>query len=195
MHQHLKRKFTLFLSGTPFKLFDHRNRIKFSNREVFSWDYIQEQRAKLQWESDHLNSSEENPYENLPSLIINGIKLNKTLQDDKKYKWNISEGGFNFNFFFETNNNSEFIHNQDIDSWLDNMCTEDKKDLENLNTMPYSSHNRDYNKHALWLLPTVRSVNTLEKKLKQHHFFKNYEIINAAGGNKKRIYTFNWIRK
>ena len=40
---------TLYLSGTPFNLLSPLSKQTFKNEEVYTWDYVMEQRAKLEW--------------------------------------------------------------------------------------------------------------------------------------------------
>ena len=42
-------KKTLYLSGTPFNLLSPTSKQRFKNEEVYTWDYVMEQRAKLEW--------------------------------------------------------------------------------------------------------------------------------------------------
>ena len=53
----------LQLSGTPFNLFDD-----YSEEEIFTWDYVMEQKAKQEWAVD--NPYEPNPYASLPAINI-----------------------------------------------------------------------------------------------------------------------------
>lgn len=39
----------LYLSGTPFNLYED-----FNEDEIYTWDYIAEQQAKLKWSLEHL---------------------------------------------------------------------------------------------------------------------------------------------
>lgn len=57
---HIKRKYTLHLSGTPFKALAND---KFRQTEIYNWTYADEQKAKREWDS---SSEEENPYATLP---------------------------------------------------------------------------------------------------------------------------------
>lgn len=53
----------LKLSGTPFNLLD-----EYKEEEIFTWDYVMEQKAKAQWDITHLG--EPNPYASLPAINI-----------------------------------------------------------------------------------------------------------------------------
>ena len=49
---HVKRKFTLHLSGTPFKAIAND---KFEEKAIFNWTYADEQQAKRDWDGDSSN--------------------------------------------------------------------------------------------------------------------------------------------
>lgn len=56
---HIKRLFTLHLSGTPFKAIAND---KFNSDAIYNWTYADEQKKKHEWS----NVDENNPYRNLP---------------------------------------------------------------------------------------------------------------------------------
>ena len=58
----IHRKWTLYLSGTPFKAIA---RGQFSDEQIYNWSYADEQQAKKNWDS---TCESENPYEVLPQL-------------------------------------------------------------------------------------------------------------------------------
>ena len=60
--EHIKRKFTLHLSGTPFKALAND---KFPEKAIFNWTYADEQKAKESWDKEA-----ENPYISLPKLNL-----------------------------------------------------------------------------------------------------------------------------
>lgn len=61
---HIKRRFTLHLSGTPFKAIANE---KFADDAIYNWTYADEQQAKRDWPAD---SEQPNPYANLPKLNL-----------------------------------------------------------------------------------------------------------------------------
>ncbi len=74
---HLQAKFTLYLSGTPFRaLADH----DFTSEQIYNWSYLDEQRAKASW-----SNSEPNPYQQLPQLNFHGFQLPPTIDDTLRY--------------------------------------------------------------------------------------------------------------
>ena len=155
----------LQLSGTPFNLFDD-----YSEEEIFTWDYVMEQKAKQAWATD--NPYEPNPYASLPAINIYtydlGTLMSEYVEDEK---------AFNFREFFRTKDNDAFIHDKDVDRFLDLLCKDDKDSL-----YPYSNdHFRRIFRHTLWLVPGVKSARALSAKLKSHPVFGMFQIVNVAG--------------
>ena len=171
----LTAKNTLHLSGTPFKAIAND---KFSENQIFTWTYEDEQNAKENWNYE-IGS---NPYEELPVLNLFTYKLSQMITDQVNKGAILDEGeateyAFDLNEFFETNNNGEFTHKEDIKRFLDRL-TENEK-------YPYSTEElRDELRHTLWLLNRVASAKALAKLLKDHPVFGEYEIIIAAGDGK-----------
>ena len=155
----------LQLSGTPFNLFDD-----YSEEEIFTWDYVMEQRAKQAWATD--NPYEPNPYASLPAINIYtydlGTLMSEYVEDEK---------AFNFREFFRTRDDDTFIHDADVDRFLHLLCKEDKDSL-----YPYSNETfRRIFRHTLWLVPGVKAARALSIKLKQHPVFGMFQTVNVAG--------------
>ena len=155
----------LQLSGTPFNLFDD-----YSEEEIFTWDYVMEQKAKQAWATD--NPYEPNPYASLPAINIYtydlGTLMSEYVEDEK---------AFNFREFFRTKDDDTFIHDKDVDRFLDLLCREDKDSL-----YPYSNDTfRRIFRHTLWLVPGVKSARALSAKLKTHPVFGKFQTVNVAG--------------
>lgn len=171
---HIHRKYTLHLSGTPFKALAND---KFEKEAICNWTYADEQKAKRDWNEE---SEYENPYANLPKLNLftykmSDIVLNKAAQgadfdddgDNEAYAFDLNE-------FFITNESGNFIHDKDIDAFLNALTTQTK--------FPFSTDElRSELKHTLWILKYVSSAKALARKLKAHELFKEYEIVLAAG--------------
>lgn len=171
---HIKRKFTLHLSGTPFKAIANE---KFSEDAIFNWTYADEQKAKKDWDNPELP----NPYEDLPHLNLFTYQMSDIVAGEIKRGMNIDgetvEYAFDLNEFFATNENGYFLHNDDVNRFLDALTTQKK--------FPFSTPElRDELRHTLWMLNRVDSAKALAKKLKQHPVFRDYEIALAAGDGK-----------
>ena len=171
---HIKRKFTLHLSGTPFKAIANE---KFPEDAIFNWTYADEQKAKKDWDNPELP----NPYAELPRLNMFTYQMSDIVAGEIKRGMDIDgenvEYAFDLNEFFATNENGYFLHNDDVNRFLDALTTQKK--------FPFStSELRDELRHTLWMLNRVDSAKALAKKLKQHPIFRDYEIVLAAGDGK-----------
>ena len=101
----------LQLSGTPFNLFD-----QYDEDEIFTWDYIMEQRAKMSWDEYHVGDS--NPYAvaGRPCIFHTydlGRLMNRFADEDKV---------FNFREFFRTDEQGAFVHDDYVGDFLDLLC-------------------------------------------------------------------------
>lgn len=121
---------TLRLSGTPFNLLDDHK-----ENEIFTWDYVMEQRAKIDWEINHLGDT--NPYASLPAIHIYTYDLGRLM-----YEYSDEEKAFNFREFFRTKEDGAFVHDHDIDRFLD-LLTKDSAD----SLYPYS--NEEFRKSSV----------------------------------------------
>ncbi len=155
----------LQLSGTPFNLFDD-----YSEEEIFTWDYVMEQKAKQAWATD--NPYEPNPYASLPAINIYTYDLGNLMSEYVE-----DEKAFNFREFFRTKDDDTFIHDKDVDRFLNLLCKEDKDSL-----YPYSNDTfRRIFRHTLWLVPGVKAARALSAKLKAHSIFGMFQTVNVAG--------------
>lgn len=167
----INRDFTLNLSGTPFKAVASG---KFKKNQIYNWTYADEQQAKANWHDSEKN----NPYRSLPKLNLFSYQMSPMITDDVNQGAQINgdniDYAFDLNEFFATNQNGHFIHEMDIKKWLDTLTHNEK--------YPFSTKElRNKLKHTFWLLNRVASARALEKLLKEHPVFKDYEIILAAG--------------
>lgn len=81
----------LRLSGTPFNLLDD-----FKEDEIYTWDYVMEQRAKTSWDLTHFGDP--NPYASLPTMNIYTYDLGRLL-----HEFVDEDVAFNFREFFRVN--------------------------------------------------------------------------------------------
>lgn len=155
----------LELSGTPFNLLDDYN-----DADIFTWDYVMEQRAKLEWDQNH--DGDTNPYASLPRLNIYTYDLSMEL---KHYQ--DGDHAFNFTEFFRvegSGNDEHFRHDADIDRFL-NLLTSAKD-------YPFSKQEwRGYFRHSLWTLPSVAAARCMSTKLRHHPILGKFQVVNVAG--------------
>ena len=156
---------TLRLSGTPFNLLDDHK-----ENEVFTWDYVMEQKAKRDWEINHLGDT--NPYASLPTLHIYTYDLGRLMGE-----YSDEEKAFNFREFFRTRSDGSFVHDGDIDHFLSLLTTDDEDSL-----YPYSNDAfRKIFRHTLWVLPGIKAAKALSRKLNEHPVFGLFRVVNVAG--------------
>ncbi len=169
----IKRRWTLHLSGTPFKALASG---KFDQDQIFNWTYEDEQVARQQWGDD----GQENPYAALPTLNLLTYQVSRMITDRLAEGVAIDEDEanidytFDLNEFFATKDNGFFEHEAEIIKFLDSLATNEK--------YPFSTPElRDEIRHSFWLLNRVASAKALEKLLKKHDVFSDYTVILAAG--------------
>lgn len=172
---HIKRRFTLHLSGTPFKAIANE---KFADDAIYNWTYADEQQAKRDWPAD---SEQPNPYANLPKLNLLTYQMSDIVEQEARGGMKIdgeqTEFAFDLNEFFSTKQNGGFVHDADVDKFLDALTTQEK--------FPFSTPElRDELRHTFWMLNRVDSARALAKKLQAHPVFGDYEVVLAAGDGK-----------
>ena len=175
-----KTKF-LALSGTPFNILGSYD------KNVYTWDYIMEQRCKAEWDSEHFGDS--NPYDELPKMNIFVYDLGKLLGN--RYV-ELEDKAFNFHEFFRTWTGDirrdfktmpdgaavgDFVHDDDVTSFL-NLITKDDPESQ----YPFATEKyRKLFKHSLWMVPGVSAAKALCKKLRNHDVFGCFKVVNVAG--------------
>lgn len=178
----------LALSGTPFNILNDYD------DNIYTWDYVMEQRCKRDWDIAHFGDS--NPYDELPELKIYTYDLGKII-GDKRYV-ELEDKAFNFREFFRTWTGDlrserkeipegkvigDFYHEDDVRSFL-NLITKESKD----SCYPYSSEEyRKLFKHSLWMVPGVKEAKALQNMMNNHPVFGSsaFEIVNVAGDGDK----------
>lgn len=171
----VERKYTLHLSGTPFKALANE---KFPEDAIFNWTYADEQKAKRAWDS---STGDTNPYQNLPQLNMYTYQMSEIIKDELKRGVEINgetkEYAFDLNEFFATNDRGFFVHDESVDEFLDALTYQLK--------YPFSTPElRNELKHTFWLLNRVDSARALARKLKKHPVFQDYYVVLAAGDGK-----------
>ena len=155
----------LRLSGTPFNLLDD-----YSEDEIFTWDYVMEQKAKVEWDDTHFGDP--NPYESLPAINIYTYDLGNLMSE-----YTEDEKAFNFREFFRTKEDGTLAHEKDVINFLNLLCKDDKDSL-----YPYSRDEfRKIFRHTLWVVPGVKAAKALSTQLKAHPTFSMFQIVNVAG--------------
>ncbi len=157
----------LRLSGTPFNLLDD-----FKEEEIYTWDYVMEQRAKAEWDKTHFG--DHNPYAELPTMHIYTYDLGSLLT-----KFADEDVAFNFREFFRVNDSGKLIHEKDVRAFLNLLVKHDK---DNGSCYPFANDTfRNIFRHTLWTVPGVQSALALERLLREYTVFKHFHVVNVAG--------------
>lgn len=167
-----KKKFTLHLSGTPFKAIANQ---KFHSEQIYNWSYLDEQLEKTTWDD---NNEGTNPYASLPTLNLFTYQMSEIIQEELAKGFQLDDEtnldyAFNLNEFFSTDENGNFVYENEV-----------KRFLDRLHTGKYPFADEQYKKqlnHTFWLLNRVDSAKAMEVLLKNHPFFKDYTVVLAAG--------------
>ena len=126
----------LELSGTPFNLLD-----QFEPEQVYTWDYVMEQQAKLKWDLE--NPEQPNPYEQLPKVQCILLRINIRKNLPMKISPSISAN------FSEVDDKGELVYKADVRRFLDNITNPDSETNYPFSTREY----RDELRHTLWMMP------------------------------------------
>ncbi len=171
----------LNLSGTPFNLLED-----YSEDEIYTWDYVMEQKAKEEWDLYHFGDP--NPYAGLPRLNIFTFDLGKAVAGFE----DIEDSAFNFKEFFRTWTGDkekdfrdmpedakmgDFIHEEHVKHFLDLIVKYDPESNYPFSTLEF----RNSFRHTLWMLPGVKEAKALAALLKVHPIVGQCEMVNVAG--------------
>lgn len=189
VHQNTK---ILSLTGTAYGL------VKDYGDNVFTWTYVDEQKAKREWEE--LYPNEKNPYADLPNMNILTFDLTNAIENS--YRYVTAESAFNFREFFrvwtgdikydytpipEDKKQGDFVHEEAVWSFLNLISKEDKE-----SNYPFSREEyRQMFKHTFWIVPGVKEAKALSELLRIHPVFNNYRVVNVAGdGDEEERYEY-----
>ncbi len=158
----------LELSGTPFNILD-----QYEEDQVFTWDYVMEQQAKMDWETNH--PDEDDPYDGLPKVSMFTFEMNRIFEGSS-FIDDLTKA-FNFKEFFRVNDQGEFVYKAKVRQFLDNITSPNKA-----TNYPFSTPKfRNRLRHTLWILPGVKEANALEKLMASHPVFgMDYKIVNVV---------------
>lgn len=159
----------LELSGTPFNILSS---YEDDDESVFTWDYVMEQRSKAEWEETHFGDS--NPYADLPEMRMYTYDLGKLIKGDFV---DVGDKAFNFAEFFRTDESGSFIHEKNVNDFLNLLTKQDKESLYPFSCKEYISLFH----HTLWMVPGVKEALALQHLLEAHPVFCNFKVINVAG--------------
>lgn len=178
---------TLSLSGTPFNLYGD-----FATTEIFTWDYSEEQEAKLHWNDN--NGDDPNPYDVLPKMHIfnhdiEGITgpievpgKEKSSGEFDDEELDESKAGFSFSQFFQvwtgkpktdkaimpsTDCKGRFMHEEQVKKFFYRLAI----GTEVGSNYPFSTDEfRNSFRHTFWMLPGVEHAKALKNLLEEEYW-------------------------
>lgn len=181
--EQVNSRFTLHLSGTPFKAIANN---KFSDQQIFNWSYTDEQAMKQNCPSE----SRPNPYAGLPRMEIFTYRLPRILGiTTREAQIEGSEYAFDLAELFKVGKiagEERFLYEDHVRDFIKNLS--DPKFQ-----YPFSQAAcRDSLRHTFWLLPGIKACEQFKKLLLEDAYFgANYQpedIILAAGnGDEDRL--------
>ena len=178
--KYLNPKFRLDLSGTPFRLI---GAVDFCPEQVFTYSYLDEQKNKRQEIQDDPEGNKPFIYRQMPDLNLSTIQITDRDINNQRENFITDDKDFSLNELFKAND-SGFIYEDSVDHFLESLS---KREHGATSLSVYGKLGEKLGlpseRHSVWWLSRVQSIKELIKKLKRHHIFRQYEIINAAGGN------------
>jgi hypothetical protein len=185
----LNAKSFLYLTGTPFRALANG---EFLEDQIFTWSYIDEQRAKSEW-----NKKTPNPYIELPQMVLMTYQLPDEVRN-VALKGEFNE--FDLNEFFKAeevveegkkhSKNFKFTYKNEVQMWLSLIRGQYlqagfKPDSGGTKPpLPYADTELlAYLNHSFWFLPSVASCYAMAALLREptNNFFADYKIVVAAG--------------
>lgn len=180
----------LLLSGTPYNIMSEFEENK------YTWTYVDEQKAKAEWEEDH--PGERNLYEELPKMNIFTFDLSE--QMPTSYRFVTEDSAFNFREFFRTWTGDvekdfriipegkfvgDFVYEDDVYNFLSLISSDNAGSNYPFSTEEY----RDMFAHTFWIVPGVKEAKALSAVIQRHPNFKDFEVVNIAGdGDEEKPY-------
>ena len=185
----LETKSFLYLTGTPFRALANG---EFLEDQIFTWSYIDEQRAKSNW-----SNPADNPYSDLPQMVLMTYQLPDEVRS-VALRGELDE--FDLNEFFRVEENSdknlkssqryEFAHKHEVQQWLSLIRGQYLKGGMSPDSggtkppLPFADLELSaYLNHSFWFLPSVGGCHAMANLLREqtNNFFNEYKIIVAAG--------------
>ena len=178
------------MSGTPFNLLEGTK--GFSEDQIYSWDYIEEQKKKNGWNKP----GKTNPYQELPKMNIFAFNMGTLIPGKDYQKGDMFSFGEMFRTFVgrkevdivngkpyeaKPEEIGKFVHEKDVHKFLDLMYLGDEK-----TNYPFTKEQYQENfRHTLWIVPGVKEAKALKELLEKHELFGSdaFKVINVAGNN------------
>lgn len=192
----IRTKYKLVLSGTPFNIIDD-----FESDNVFTWSYIDEQKASDTWKK--LHPDESNPYGSLPKLEIRTYDVSGVFE--KHPALDSAKTRFDFGKFFEVDKNTRiigevykdgfhpFANVTAVDQLLNMMIKSDENGVIDAESgigvldrknFPFGSDSSKVDfAHTFWIVPTIDASKALHERLNSLRAYTDFKVVNATANN------------
>lgn len=184
----LKTKYSLDLSGTPYNLieagdWDISGSHRYRYDDVYSWSYVDEQKAKRGWAENH-SFDEPNPYEIFPEVEFRTYDVSAVLDD-------VEPGAFptlGLNELFRVDPaTGKFVEESSVVAMLKKLSGDGLYNTIKPESFPFHDSFGWMFRHTLWCLPSVAAVGAMEELLSRASSgFAGWTVVNATGlGNEE----------
>jgi len=187
VYDRLRTKYSLDLSGTPYNLtvagdWDISGAHRYVYDDVYSWSYVDEQKAKREWVAKH-GLDAHNIYEIFPEVEFRTYDISSVLAD-------VPDGHFpsiEINELLKVGADGKFLHEKAVVALLRKMAGDDLYTKIKPESFPFHDDYQWMFRHTLWCLPSVPAVNAMEELMgRASSGFAGWNIVNATGlGNKE----------
>lgn len=162
----------LVMSGTPLKIIMSG---VYTEEQTYTWSYIDEQKKR---ELEKKGGWQTEVYKYLPKMHLFTYSLSEDVLELVEYFE--EEEGLTLSKFFASDDGTTLKNARAVDRWLDLLAAKSSRVFNS----PFNN-NRFAGKlnHMFWYLSGVNQVKALAKKLREHHYFSQYEVVIAAADN------------
>lgn len=177
----VKARHYLYLSGTPFRAITDG---EFTEDAIFNWTYVDEQRAKEQWD----DTDGPNPYIALPRMEMYSYDMGPGAAE---YAEDGEFDGFSLNELFRASKNGatyDFERPDEVSEFLEMLRGKLSEQMKlqvqagDKPLFPFEAHRfKSAVKHSVWYMHNVAACFAMAAMLKEHPYFSQFEIVVAAG--------------
>jgi superfamily II DNA or RNA helicase len=180
--------YRLDLSGTPFKAI---NSGLFLDDQRYDWTYIDEQLKRKHEESGGWSTE---IYRSLPPMNFHTFNVHPDVVSQAEKSGFTGDDAFRIEKFFAAKD-GQFEYPMLVKLFLDTLSRRTKGSCYS----PWHSNAKNATSlldHCLMILPSsVDAVRAYCKMLREHSFFSQYEIINAAGQGEDSVTDIDKVKK
>ena len=184
-HERCKR---IDLSGTPFRLMQHED---FDEKQVYSYSYLDEQKKKKE---EIKSKKKTNTYRIFPDLNFSTLDITKEDLQEDLLNFKDENLIFSLNKLLKAHRNKEtkkyqFDHPVAVNSFINGLQKNSSKatSISVYGSLSHSLGLPQEKRHSIWWVDSVNTAKAMVTTLKEHHYFRKFEIVDASGSGKKEL--------